>query len=353
MSATSIPKGAVARPSGSKAGSDLLGFVTWFGFSDADVPLRTLKEQWTVAGLPREVLPEETKALDSFKRACASLEGRKRITIDSNLEIQEVHSDLVINDEKACIYQVAFVIADAKEREGRYPRACKFIFDKDKQKVNMTTQGEEGITRRAVAPLAEHVMDAYHEGLTRVAGAKVRELIRNYLRTHYAEEPTYDKKGNRTGLKVRYGLGGENMADGGSPIYFIPAKELAGLKKLQEFVYGLKARQPRYAKDKRPYGYLNYLEIADTKGHRDMVREHLNANLTHAISAMVAEIDMELHKTQSGQRKQSFREDKKSNMFRDIGDMIRRAKEYEDILKSETVKIESQLESLKARVDKI
>lgn len=353
MSAATLPRNAVAAP-GSKKG--LLGHVVWYGWSDAEVPLRTVQHHWRMAALPKDVLPEDTKALDAFKRAVTSLEGHHGIERTSNIHVDKVVETANTDDTIGeCVYQVAFIVRDTDAQEATYPRACKFVFNKTTEQMRMLAM-HDGVKRSDLLPISEFVIQRFDEGQTRVHGSRIRALIRDYLRSDYREERIVKKvKGQRgqttTETKITYGLSGENMANGNSAIYFVKADHTPELQKLAEFVRSLSAWQIKQPSFTGSPGFMNMLGVMDGRDEREMLRRHAMANLNEAFDKAIAEAKAEIAKTRSGERLQALREDKKSNMYAECGMLLDHAKAYEHILQDELASVETKHQILRRQLD--
>src|SRR5688500_5524907 len=123
-------KGMVA-VSGAK-GVKILGYLTWFSVPDEAVPLRRLKQQLAVHGLPPSLAPKDTKGIDTFKRAMREQEGRTR----TNGHVVETTVAQVVETSEDCVYQVSTLTRDLDERVVDYPRAMRVIFDKRTEELH-------------------------------------------------------------------------------------------------------------------------------------------------------------------------------------------------------------------------
>src|SRR3954447_10461097 len=115
-----------------------LGYVTWFSIPDENVKLGRLKRMLGVHGLPTELAPKDTKALNVFKRAMREQDGRHR----ENGHIRENVVHQVVETPDDCVYQLSSTVRDLEERIVNYPKAMRVIFNKRTEDLRFNLLGE-------------------------------------------------------------------------------------------------------------------------------------------------------------------------------------------------------------------
>lgn len=279
-----------------------LGYLTWFSVPDEQVSLRTLKMRWGVAGLPVEMLPKDTKAIHAFKRAMREQEGRKK-----NGVVTETTVAMVTETPDDCVYQISRLVRDFDEKIIDYPKAARVIFNKITEELHFKPLG--GVPRAELLPMFDEIEASFEQGASKVTGAKVRTLVRNYLRD------TPDEATNR------FGLGGENMRGKAGGIYFVPSRhrdQLDALASCLDELYKGRA-------------YLHYVPMADGAGEREIVRRHHVANAKQEMRDAIAEAKALL----SGDRDRAVRSDAVKNQWARLRRLERQAADYKSILEDE------------------
>lgn len=298
-----------------------LGYLTWFSVPDESVGLRRLKTALAMAGLPPSLAPKDTKAINTFKRAMREQEGRKRV--DDNI----VETDVVQISESAddCVYQISAVVRDLDDKVVDYPKALRVTFVKATEEINF--HRHEGASRMEYLGFMEAIQEFYDKNSTKVTGARVRSVVRNYIRNESDEKRNVE------------GLSGENLRGKAGGIYFVPAKHFEQVSALSEMLQELyKGR-----------AYLHAIPLADSASERELVRRHHVANTRDEIK----EAMMEVRGLLSADRERSPRSDVVANHWSKYRALQRRAAEYKAILGDEQEEIDDMARILESQLDKL
>jgi hypothetical protein len=297
-----------------------IGYLTWFSIPDESVGLRKLKAQLVAHGLPMSLAPKDTKAIDTFKRAVRSLDGRRK-----NGVITETDVDLVGEDPARCVYQVTRLRRNLADQVIDFPKAMRVTFDKQSEHINYEALGD--IPRTELLPMMNEIQDFYDNNGSKVTGARVRSVVRNYLKNEPDEQRGLD------------GLSGENMRGKAGGIYFVPAvhaEELQGLSGMLHELYDGRA-------------YLHAVPLADGKSEREMVRAHHVANTREELMEAMAEVRGLL----SSDRMRAPRSDVVANQWARYHALERRSARYAQILEDEAEEIADMRRILHRQLDKL
>jgi hypothetical protein len=308
---------AVSEDSGIKA----LGYLTWFSVPDESIGLRKLKSQLAVQGLPPTLAPKDTKAIHTFKRAMREQEGRRRqgdiITDTAVAQVTETAWE--------CVYQIARVKRDLEDQVVDYPKALRVTFVKADEEIKFKPLGE--VPRADALEMMSDIQDFYDKNNTKVTGARVRGIVRNYLRSEPDEQRTID------------GLGGENLRGKAGGIYFIPAEHVEQLKALSSMLEEL---YPGRA-------YLHAVPMADGASQREIIRRHHIANTRQEIMEAIGEAKSLL----SADRERALRSDVVANKWAQFRQIQRRAARYNELLKDEQDEITDAATILNKQLDRL
>lgn len=304
-----------------KAGKGTLGYLTWFSVPDEPISLRRLKQVLMIHGLPPSLAPKDQKAINTYKRTMRAQEGRHR----ENGIVRETDVRLVVETPEDCVHQISTIARDYDERVVDHPKALRVVFNKTTEDINFNPL--KGIPRSEVIPMMEAIQDFYDKNATKVTGARVRGITRNYLRG----EPDESR-----GVE---GLSGENLRGKGGGIYFIPARNVDQLTALAE------------ALDEMYHGraYLHAIPMADSATEREIIRRHHIANARSEMKESMARIKGLL----SADRERAVRSDVVANEWAQFRALQRRAAAYSSILKDEQDEIEDMAAILKRQLDKL
>jgi hypothetical protein len=225
-------------------GVKALGYLTWFSIPDESVSLRTLKRALGVHGLPLSLAPRDTKAIDVFKRAMREQDGKHRD--DETKVITETAVASVDETPDDCVYQISRITRDLNERVVDYPKAMRVIFNKRTEELHFNPLKD--VPRTEVLPMMEAIQDYFDKNGSKVTGARVRSIVRNYLRNEPDETRNVE------------GLSGENMRGKAGGIYFVPAKHIVQLQALSDALNELYAGR----------AYLHAVPLADGASEREL-----------------------------------------------------------------------------------
>lgn len=316
-----------------------LGYLTWFSVPDEQVSLRALKVKWGMAGLEPDVLPKDTKEINAFKRAMRLQEGRVKHE-NGQTTITETTVALVEETQRDCVYQISRLVRNLDERVIEYPKAARVTFSKvaetAEDQLNFRTLG--GVPRAEMIPVFDEIEAEYQNSSSKVTGAKVRTLVRNYLRTTPFERATTNSKGERV-TKRLIGLGGENLRGKAGGIYFVPAKyrdQLEALSGLLDELYKSRA-------------YLHFVPMADGAGEREIIRRHHVANAKQEYRDAIAEAKSIL----SSDSGRAPRGDLVANQFARLERLKRQAEDYKAVLLDESDELSDMQRILSKQLDRL
>lgn len=298
-----------------------LGRIIWFSVPDEPVGLRALKKALGVNGLPLSLAPKDTKAINVFKRAMREHEGRTR----TNGHFLDTDVAQVEETPDHCIYQVSRLVRDLDEVVVNYTKLLRVTFTKHDEDVNFNilTAG----SRSEAVPIMESVQDFMDKNGGKVTGAKVRGIIRSYVR----EEP--DESRNIEGLS------GENLRGKAGGIYFVPERHFEEVKALSGMLHELYKGK----------AYLHAIPLADGKGERELIRAHHTANVKQEMVEMVGELRGLL----SPDRERQPRSDVVANKWAQYHALQRRAAKYAEIIQEDVEDIKEAARIVQKQLDRL
>lgn len=304
------------------SGINIAGYLTWFSIPDDSVPLRRLKQHLAVNGLPMSLAPKDTSPIHIFKRAMREQEGRHKL--ESGL-IRENTVAQVVETPDDCVYQISSLKRDLEERVVEYPKAMRVIFNKKTEQIGFNPLG--GVPRSELLDMMEAIQDFYDKNGTRVTGARVRTVVRNYLRDEEDEKREIE------------GLSGINLRGKAGGIYFVLARYLVQLEAvgvMLDELYGGRA-------------YLHFVPMADGASEKEIIRRHHVANARQELKEAIAEVKGLL----SHDRERAPRSDVVAAKFAQFQALQRRAAKYNEVLDDEIAEIEDMGAILKKQLDKL
>lgn len=298
-----------------------LGRIIWFSVPDEAVSLRALKKNLALHGLPPSLAPSDTKLINVFKRAMRVHEGRTQNEgryIDTDVAtVRETPED--------CIYQVSRLTRDLDERVVEYVKLLRVIFNKNTDEVHFNKL--PGAPQAECLPIMEAIEDFMEKNGSKVTGAKVRGIVRNFVK----EEPD-EKRGIE-------GLSGENLRGKAGGIYFVPERNF-------EMVKAISGMLQELYKGK---AYLHAIPLADGTGERDLIRAHHTSNVRQEMIEMVGE----LRGLTSPDRERSPRSDVIANKWAQFHTLARRASRYKEIIQDDVEELQIMAETVKKQLDKL
>lgn len=107
----------------------LLGWVAWYGISEAEVKYDDLKAKFEELELDLEALPAEIRAIDAFKRACRYTQAKK-VPINGSDRYANVMVRDVAADRETTERQMVIEVVDSEGRRLEYEVAARLIFTK-------------------------------------------------------------------------------------------------------------------------------------------------------------------------------------------------------------------------------
>lgn len=299
-----------------------LGFLTWFSVPDEPVALRTLKRTLAVHGLPPTLAPKDTKAIHTFKRAMREQDGKHRLD-DGTVRENEVA--MVTETIEDCVFQISTLVRNLDDQVVDYPKGLRVIFNKRDEIIRFNPLRE--VPRADVLPLMEEITEFFEKNGGRVTGARVRGVVRNYLKNTPDEQRDID------------GLSGENLRGKAGGIYFVPARHREQLQAMSEMLEEL--YQGR--------AYLHFIPLADSASEREIIRRHHIANTRAEMSEAIAEVKGLL----SGDRERKVRSDVIAAQWSRFHALRRRSAMYANLLEDEQEEIEDMGKLLKRQLDNL
>lgn len=306
------------------SGIEPLGFLTWFSIPDDSVSLRTLKKQLALHGLPMSLAPKDTKAIHVFQRAMREQEGKRR----ENGHVRETTVAKVDETADDCVYQISVLKRDLDDRVIDYPKAMRVVFNKKSEEISSKPfSGEGAISRAEGAQIAEEIEEFYDKNSSKVTGARVRTVVRNFIR---------DEEDDERGIE---GISGQNLRGKAGGIYFVLAQyewALEALAGMLDELYSGRA-------------YLHYIPMADGEGEREIVRRHHIANTREEMKEAIGEMKGLL----STERERAPRSDVIANKQAQFHALQRRAAKYREVLEDEMDEIQDMASVLRRQIDKL
>ncbi len=313
---------AISEDSGIKP----LGYIAWFSVPDESVPLRRLRMTLAAHGLPPTLAPKDTKAIDTFKRAMREQESREQVFREGKpIGYHQNTVAQVVETRDDCVYQVSSVQRDLNDRTISYEKGVRVLFNKHTEEVRFDVLG--GVPRGELLPIIEAITDFIEKNGSRVTGARVRGVVRNYLRDESDEKREVE------------GLSGENMRGKAGGVYFILAQYGEQVKALSEMLEEL--YQGR--------AYLHAIPLADGATEREMIRRHHIANTMEEMKETLAEA----HDLLRADRERQPRSDSVAHKWAKFRATERRAAKYAAALQDEQDEINDMAVVLRKQLDRL
>lgn len=294
----------------------VLGYLTWFTVPDEAVPLTRLKKQWVLAGLDPDVLPKGQKAVNTFQRAVRSVDQRRR-TDGAGQPVAETRVDEVSETSDYCVYQVTRLERHVEERVIEHPKAMRVIFDKVNETIRFEPLGD--VPKRELNELIDSIQEFYDSNQTRVPGHKVRAIVRNMLSDLLAE----------------------NLRGKAGGIYFVPFQ---GYQILDQLNYALKGAY----KERR--AYMRIIPMADSHDERDIIAEEFEINSLAEIEEIMEDTAKVLN---NPDRVRAVRSDVIQNQWDRHAKLMKKAKNYQELLNEESDDVAQALDVLKKQLHKL
>jgi hypothetical protein len=313
-----------------------LGYVCWFSVPDESVKLSRLRRIWQLAGLDPKPLPKDQRAVNAFKRAVREQEKLGTFTDSATgLRVETDVRDVLENAEDV-IYQITRVVRDKDNRAVEYPKALQVWYSKVKDEIDFKVIVPKGVdpkaanlTRQALLGVMESVQELFDANTKAVTGAKVRTLVRSYVKND--EDETLGS----------VGLSGENLRGKAGGVYFVLAKHADKLESLADFLDELYEPQGR--------AYLYTVPMADGATEREMIRR---AHVANTVAEMDEEMEAVRQLLRDG-RDREVRSNVKSHHWNRLQALRRRAAEYAEALKDEQEDLTTRLDVLHNQLRKL
>ncbi len=304
----------------SESSEGVLGYICWFSIPDEAIGLRRIKAGLASHGLPLTLAPKDTKAIHTFKRAMREQEGRRR----TNGHTTETTIAQVVETSDDCVYQVSRLKRDLNDRVVDYPKAMRVVFNKHTDEIGFRPLGE--VPRVEVMDMVNEIESFVEKNSARVTGARVRTMIRRYLRDEPDEQRGVD------------GLSGENLRGKAGGIYFVAARfseEISALAEMLSELYGGRA-------------YLHAVPMADSATEREIVRRHHVMNTRQEMKEAMGEVKALLSKTDRAPRSDAI-----ANQWARFHALQRRAAKYREVLDDEGDEIAEMAQILSKQLNKL
>lgn len=233
------------------SGDHIMGYYAMFTVPDRFVSASRLQRAWASEALPMNMIPTNRKAVDTFKRACRSVETRRA---DSSNRVTEIKVDQVDETATECVYQITHMVRDRTQRTIDHPKALKVTFNKTYETI-----GYDHLSKRYAATLGaieQAIGDWFDANSAKVPGHKVRNATRALFKSMGA-------------INVRKKAGG---------IYFVPADERDTLDCLT------RALDKTYGDDAE----VHLIPCANDDYQKQMVERHYELNVSNEIDELMA-----------------------------------------------------------------
>jgi hypothetical protein len=298
-----------------------LGYIVWYSVPDVDVSVRKLRRVWQLSGLDPKPLPKAPGEVNAFRRAVRGEEGR--IALPDGTVMETDVRDIPTNDGYI-VYQLSRVVKDADEQLVSYPKALRVKYHPERRDTDFDALGE--IPRKDVLPIMESIQERFEANVKAITGAKVRSLVRDYLKNDDDEQAG------------KVGLSGENMRGKAGGVYFVLARYADQVASLADF---LSEMYPDHAS-----AGLYSVPMADGATERDMIRRQHVANSLADIEEEIGEVRDLLRED----RKRGVRDNVRQHHFRRLEQLKRRAAQYAEALREEQDDVTAHLDVLNAQL---
>lgn len=256
---STIPKNLIAVSD--SGGSHVMGYYAMFTVPDKFISASKLARAWAAEALPMELIPLNRKAVDTFKRACRSVETRRQAGADRYTEVKVDQVDETATD---CVYQVTYMVRDKTQRQIDHPKALRVTFVKGTEAMTFDHLTAD---TPALAGLEDSITLWFDENAEKVPGHKVRNATRALFKQMGA-------------INVRRKAGG---------IYFVPADQrdtLDSLATALDLTYGEDAE-------------VHLIPCADDDYQKAMVERHFELNVSSEIDETMAFIMEKLNSSRA------------------------------------------------------
>jgi len=344
MTTPDLLKGMVAVSKDSKVKP--LGYIVWSSVPMEDVSLSRVVRRWAMAGLDPQPLPRDPRAVDAFKRAVRD-EEKAGTYVDQDTGTRvETDVRLVLENGEDVIYQVTRVERDTKDERVLYSGAVKVWFSKASETVGFKPM--EGQSRKDVLAIMDSIQTRIDANAKRITGAKVREMVRDYITNVHDEGRVDEKTGKTYGQQV--GLSGTGIGGPRQSIYFVLERHRKTLNALAEFLNGLYKPEGR--------AFLYYAPMADGASEQELIRRQFMGGIMAELEeeiAVVADLlkPVNPHDTSGETRKRGVREDVIKYHYSKLDQLKRKLAEYEGALKGEFSNVETHMEVLNRQLRKL
>ena len=322
----------------------VLGYVCWYTVPNQDIKLSKLRKEWLYAGLePMRALDADPTEIDAFKRAVASLKGIERNdqAIDPNTGVRittitETDVRLITDKGDTVQYQVSRVVRDVKGMEVNYPKALRIWLIKETGEVKYQMKGD--VDFADASEIVEAFQARHSVTSSSVPGDKVRTMVRDYLQDVRDEQARI------------VGLSGENLRGKAGGVYFVLAKYLTELERLEKMLPTLwSGKDPKTGKTYARQAYLYKLPMANGQYERDMIRAAHIMNSEDDADEVIFDVGKLLRQD----RERAVRKDVKDKAWRKLHRARARLLEYEEALGEEIGSARMKIEAMEKQLNKL
>jgi hypothetical protein len=344
MTTPDVLKGMVAVSKDSKVKP--LGYIVWSSVPMEDVSLSRVIRRWGMAGLDPQPLPRDPRAVDAFKRAVRDEEKAGTYVDDKTGTKVETDIRLVLENNEDVIYQVTRVERDTSDERVLYSGAVKVWFSKASETVGF--KALEGANRPTVVAIMDSIQTRVDQNAKRITGAKVREMVRDYIVNVHDEGRVDEKTGKTYGNQV--GLSGTPIGGPRQSIYFVLERHRRTLDALAEFLNSLYKPEGR--------AFLYYAPMADGASERELIRRSFMTTIMEELEEEIATVadllrPVNPNDTSGDARKRGVREDVMKHHYGKLDQLKRKLGEYQGALKSEVGDVETRMEVLNRQLRKL
>lgn len=302
----------------------ILGFITMFTIPDRAVSASKLNREWIGHGLPHEFVPKVRRNVNTFQRACRSVETRRRS--DEAKKRTEIEVDPVSETADKCVYQITRLVRDQANEVIDHPKALKVIFDKHTEVINWKRIDADAFKLDEANAIGEAIRDWYDANTGKIPAPRVREAVR----------------------KLMDHLGGTNLRKKAGGVYLVPRMFTSNVEtgdeaKSREYLDSLnEVFDVLWGGDAE----LLMLPCMDGDDERSMVEAHFDIEVSTEIDELMATTTDALTRTDRSMRKDGI-----GNLLSRFKVLSDRHKRYEDMLDTDITTVREKLDLLSQQLE--
>lgn len=289
----------------------IVGAYCWYSINDEMVALTKVRRAFRDNGLDVSRLPDERRPEHVAQEACRKVE---RVTTNGHRE--EIRAEQVDRNEDFLIYQITRHVQDKANRVIEHPKALRVLFSFADGTLSFQTL--EGSKRREVQGLIDQIQEHFDKNQNRMPGHKLRTLLRHYVEA----------------------AGAENMRGHSGGVYFMPrTNPLAQGSKLRDHhgdsIDGLEFLDQIKSMLTQVYGRapeFHRVPCIDDEEQMEFLKRKFLENCAEDLKEYRDECLDLVREKEEGERKRSFRADKRTNLINKRRAIDERRKKFAEIL---------------------